>query len=221
MNNTPQINYTDHAQLRSSQRGISSEEIRSIIETGTCIRKQGLRFYYGGSKIADKLHEIGMPDSTSKLVVVMDGEENVVINFKGSYIDEGVTAFYGDKDVSSDVEVISNLNTEKLGDYLIQYLHMDKTISRFIEVKDTQPPRIELLGDEDMVIKMHSEFVDPLYKVIDNYDEDLNEKVVSENNIRLCYRSVISRRNSKLISFLFKPNHYKGTPIFRILEFIA
>ena len=79
MNNVPQISFTDHAQLRSSQRGISSEEIRSIIETGTCIRKQGLRFYYGGNRIADKLHEIGMPDSTSKLVVVMDGEENVVI----------------------------------------------------------------------------------------------------------------------------------------------
>jgi hypothetical protein len=113
----------------------------------------------------------------------LNGEENVVINFKGSYIDEGVTAFYGDDDVSSDVEVISNLNTEKLGDYLIVYLYRDKTISRFIKVKDTQPPRIELLGDEDMVIKMHSEFVDPLYEVTDNYDEDLNEKVVSENNI--------------------------------------
>ena len=79
MNNSPQLRYTDHAQLRSCQRGISPEEIQSIIETGTCIRKQGLRFYFGGNRVANKLHEIGMPDSTSKLVVVMDGEENVVI----------------------------------------------------------------------------------------------------------------------------------------------
>ncbi len=79
MNYTHQFSYTNHAHLRSSQRGITSEEIQSIIETGTCIRKQGLRFYYGGNRIADKLHENGLPDSTSKLVVVMDGEEHVVI----------------------------------------------------------------------------------------------------------------------------------------------
>ena len=79
MNSVPQIRFTDHAQLRSAQRGISTEEIQSIIQTGSCIWKQGLRFYYGGSRISDKLHEIGMSDSTSKLVVVMDGEKNVVI----------------------------------------------------------------------------------------------------------------------------------------------
>lgn len=71
--------FTHHADVRTSQRGISQEEIQSVVESGICIRKQGLRFYFGGNKIADKLHEEGLPDSTKNLVVVMDGEKKEII----------------------------------------------------------------------------------------------------------------------------------------------
>jgi len=79
MKQSHEYSYTDHARIRICQRGITTEEIQSIVESGTCVLKQGLRFYYGGSKLADKFHEQGLSDSSRNLVVVMDGEENVVI----------------------------------------------------------------------------------------------------------------------------------------------
>lgn len=118
----------------------------------------------------------------------LNGSSEVIINYKEKYVDKGYVAKVGGKNISSLVKVSNNINSEKLGEYRVVY-KLKKSIFnikkiRKVIVKDIEKPNIELVGGKDYYVCNNKDFIEPGYKVIDNYDSDLdkNVKVTNEGN---------------------------------------
>lgn len=78
------------------------------------------------------------------------------------------------------------VNTKKLGTYTITYqikmLKTKKKATRKITIIDTTKPTIVLNGS-DITMYVGDTYQEPGYSITDNYDQDLNNKVVINNNI--------------------------------------
>jgi lysophospholipase L1-like esterase len=123
---------------------------------------------------------INKPDAVPEkepVSILLNGEQNVTVSFGSSYIDEHVTATRGEEDVSDMVVVTNDLDTSTLGTYTITYAYGGIRAVRSIEVVDLDPPKLELIGNKSIVINLGENFIDPLYNVSDNYDQNLFDKV--------------------------------------------
>jgi len=108
----------------------------------------------------------------------LKGVINDTINVYTQYTDAGYTA----NDTCSKldkVEVVSTLDTSKLGDYTIEYTAYDNNgnmskATRYISVRDLEKPTINLVGYSSMTLLVHSTFTDPGVIVTDNYCKNLN-----------------------------------------------
>lgn len=109
------------------------------------------------------------------------GNKVIDIEVFSNYNDEGYTASYLFKDITSKVVVNSNLDTSKIGKYSINYdlkygsYHTTK--KRIVNVVDKEKPIIKLLGNENSIVCPSKEYVEEGYEVTDNYDTDLNNNV--------------------------------------------
>lgn len=81
----------------------------------------------------------------------------------------------------------SNVNQDVLGDYSVVYRACDSSgncaqISRAVEVVDTQPPQLVLLGDAPLVLNVGDDVSqnDPGAKALDAVDGDLTDRVVTD-----------------------------------------
>ena len=105
--------------------------------------------------------------------------ENVQIN--SEYIDKGVRIKYQNQIITK-YETKSNVDTSKIGEYYIEYICGNGIARRVVRVIDNIPPTIELTNG-DIEINYNEEFIDPGYVVNDNYDNDLNDKVIVSGNV--------------------------------------
>lgn len=114
------------------------------------------------------------------------GDKEVDININSNYFENGYKATFLNNNVDN-VKVINNINTNVLGDYEVEYLanFLFYTIKekRIVHVVDKEPPIIELNGEEQLYLNEHQQYDEPGYSAIDNYDNDLTNKVVVSNNI--------------------------------------
>ena len=95
--------------------------------------------------------------------------------------------FYHFKDITDKVKVNSNVDTDKIGEYDVEFviptLFGEYKRSTKIKVIDTTPPEIELQGEEEIKLSYKKEYEEPGFKAIDLCDGDLTDKVetVKEN----------------------------------------
>lgn len=114
------------------------------------------------------------------------GDNEINIDVFSDYKEFGYKASYLFKDITSSVLVDSNLDTTKIGKYNIKYelkygnYHVTK--ERIVNVVDRKKPSIKLLGSENATACPSSEYIEEGYEVTDNYDTDLNDKVVFNNS---------------------------------------
>lgn len=117
------------------------------------------------------------------------GKENIEIEVGEKYLEEGSIAKCNNKDISNKIELKSNVDENKVGQYLVQYkiksnfLHEEKTLYRNVYIKDSTSPEIEVKGNKEYSIEVGEKFTVPECKAIDNYDGDITSKVEIESNV--------------------------------------
>lgn len=85
------------------------------------------------------------------------------------------------KDITDKLEIVGNVNYDKIGDYEVTYkvptLLGQYVKKQTINVVDTTPPEIKLEGRENFNQSYKSEYVEPGCSVVDAYDGDITDKV--------------------------------------------
>jgi peptidoglycan/xylan/chitin deacetylase (PgdA/CDA1 family) len=118
-------------------------------------------------------------------------DNDIVLNIGEKFSSPKVTASYFGYDLTHDIEEQkTDIDTSKPGEYEITYrvtsgfFASEKKVK--VIIKDTEPPKINLLGDQNIKICQVSDYVEQGYNVTDNYSSNLNDKVektMTENKI--------------------------------------
>ncbi len=121
----------------------------------------------------------------ASLTLTGDKEQHIEVN--SEYVEEGYALMHNFKDLSKEVEILSNVDTSKIGEYTITYRYVDTSITkeRTIYVEDTTKPQITLNGDQTIYTFVDSEMKDEGAIAIDNYDLDISNKIKVDNKVDL------------------------------------
>lgn len=120
--------------------------------------------------------------------ISLKGDKELVLNLGEEYKETGFKSTILDKDVSGDVEVVGNVDVNKVGTYEIKYsissnlLKNDNYVVRKINVIDSVSPEIKLVG-ENISFYVGENYKEPGYNASDNYDGDITSNVKVTNNI--------------------------------------
>ena len=112
------------------------------------------------------------------------------------YVEYGVKVYNNEIDVSDKVIIDDSMvDTSKLGEYNVKYQIGDEYIYRKVIVIDMVSPTIKLNGGNEVYILLGGKYEEAGYVVTDNYDTNLDDKVVvtgtvdtnTEGNYELIY----------------------------------
>ena len=129
------------------------------------------------------------PNDTEAPVITLLGANLFQINQGAVYNDPGATAYDNvDGDISQNIVTNPvNLNTSEAGTFTITYSVSDAAgnsaipKTRTVNVLDTEPPVITLLGSNTIAINQGDTYIDPGATAYDNVDT--NVTFVEENNV--------------------------------------
>ena len=113
----------------------------------------------------------------SNVTYKLNGKDNIKLKFGDDYKEEYVSFSINNKK-NNNIIIKSNLNTKKVGDYIVLYKLDNKYyLFRKVSVIDDVKPEINLLGEEEMIIDYGSNYKEPYFTATDNYDGDIKNKV--------------------------------------------
>ena len=133
-----------------------------------------------------------------RTVIVVDNGDPVItilgdnpLNHKAGepYEDPGATAFDAvDGDITEDMLTFIEVDVDLLGEYSVTYVVQDAAgngaqVSRTVNVVDSTPPEITLLGETTITAECGEEFEDPGVTALDNRDGDLTDEIVADNQV--------------------------------------
>ncbi|MDP6679581.1 MAG: DUF5011 domain-containing protein, partial [Verrucomicrobiota bacterium] len=134
-----------------------------------------------GNAASEVARLVDVVDTTGP-VISLTGENVAVTAYGLNYVDPGVTARdLIDGDVSDRVDVMSYLDTTRLGTYEIHYSATDKSgnlgepVTRVVVVEDLVPPVVELIGGSKVFAVEGSIYADLGAIATDDLDGDLTE----------------------------------------------
>ena len=118
------------------------------------------------------------------------GPYELYLDVNSEYTEYGVSVIKNGYDVSSDVRIDSSLvNIDKLGEYKVKYEisngEYTEYIYRIVKVIDNVAPVIKLNGEDIVYIKLGEKYREYGCIVSDNYDSNLNNKVIVGSNLNL------------------------------------
>ena len=128
------------------------------------------------------------------IFVSLNGDKTINIEVNSEFIDPGANSL-----LNTPIKVIGQLDTSKLGKYKIGYRSFIQTIYRTINVVDTTPPTINLIG-KDVFINPNDEYIEEGVQIIDNYDSNL------ENNLTIKGSVDTSKVGTYTIEYSVKDN---------------
>lgn len=110
----------------------------------------------------------------------LKGGGRISVNYKSTYKEKGYSASYLGKDLTKKVKVSGKVNTSKMGEYKVTYqveggVFPGKVV-RTVVVGDIEKPKMELKKGTYYVCP-GDEVVPEKFKVTDNYDGDISDKV--------------------------------------------
>ena len=144
------------------------------------------------------------PDITYSIELL--GQKEITINLGKDYIEPGYTAKdSNNNDVTGDVEVNSNLQINKIGDYQITYKIKDTEVTRIIKIAEpTNDTYIYLKGEKNIYLKQGEKYVEPGFVAHDTKDGSLTDKVVATGTVNSkqkgLYKIVYSVTNSNEVT---------------------
>lgn len=119
----------------------------------------------------------------------LNEEDYNTVSVNGEYVEKGVTLVVNGEDKSDEVIIdASNINLSRVGTYHVIYtypinINQVKTLYRTINVVDTEPPKITLLGSKVYTMLVGEEYNEAGFLVSDNSHEDLSDGVVIDTNL--------------------------------------
>ena len=126
-------------------------------------------------------------DSVSKINIVLNGEKELSINLLGEYIEAGASATYRNEDITNLIEISSNIDNTKIGEYnveyKIRYKDKEELISRKINIVDNINPELTLNGKQEVSIYVGNSYNEEGASAIDNYDGDISDKILIEGEV--------------------------------------
>ena len=122
----------------------------------------------------------------------LNGDGKIELEVGEEYKEEGFTAVSNKKNIKDKVTVKSNVDTSKIGKYKvtynlkINYLNIDKTLTRTVIVKDTKKPNLVVNSEKSLKLYIGDSFEYPTYSAVDEYDGDItnNVKVDTDLNVQ-------------------------------------
>jgi lipoprotein-anchoring transpeptidase ErfK/SrfK len=115
------------------------------------------------------------------------GETNITLEYGEKYEESGFVANIRNKSHVNDVKVFSNVNINKIGTYEVVYrldfLKYSKTLKRQITIRDTIIPVIHIDCNTKQYITVNSKFNKCKVTASDNYDNDITDKIIVEDNL--------------------------------------
>lgn len=123
------------------------------------------------------------------------GDAETKVEYGNKYDELGYVAIVNDVDYHSKVIVENNVNEEKLGEYTINYYltvkNHKKSLSRTVKVVDNVKPIIKINGDKEIYCTVNLNDCElPKYEASDNYDGNIIDKVVIENNVDMSKKGI-------------------------------
>ena len=113
----------------------------------------------------------------------LNGNKKEEIAYGTEYKDLGFNANLLTISLKKYVKVKGSVDTNKLGTYKITYELPFKKLFREILVVDKEKPKLELNGEEEVILSIGNEYQELGFKANDNYDGELTDKVEIKNNI--------------------------------------
>jgi hypothetical protein len=127
---------------------------------------------------------------TTPPVFSLIGSPTVSIEINTSFVDPGVSAIdVYDGDISTSVNVIGSVDTSLVGSTAIYYNISDSSgnpgsqLVRTVQVVESTPPVITLLGNSSLSIEVFSPYADAGATALDNYDDDITSLIELTGNV--------------------------------------
>jgi len=127
-------------------------------------------------------------NENESLTFELIGDYELELELGEEYYEYGILVKRNGVDISSSVNIdSSSVDMDKVGEYKVKYeVFVDGNIEyiyRKVNVRENIKPEIKLLGEEIMYIDLNSNYIEPGYIVSDNYDTDLDNKVIINSNL--------------------------------------
>jgi hypothetical protein len=127
---------------------------------------------------------------TTRPVVTLLGDNPMVLEVGTPFSEPGKAATDNyDGDITGSVVVTGIVDHTTLGTYVLRYNVSDSSANpaeektRKVNVTDTTPPMITLLGDNPMTLEVGTPYTDGGYKATDNYDDDVTDEVTVTGSV--------------------------------------
>lgn len=118
-----------------------------------------------------------------KYTIKLQGEEKIILTKDSDYIEPGYTAYDRKKNnMTNQVNIKSNLDTSKIGEYKIVYSIEDVSKVRYITITEGDT-YIRLKGDVNTYIEIGRKYTEPGFTVVDSSGENLTDKVKISGNV--------------------------------------
>ncbi len=118
------------------------------------------------------------------------GNGVVTVEVGSTYVDAGATAMDGvDGNITSQITTVNSVNTSIVGTYLVSYNVSNSSavpaieLIRTVNVVDTTPPVITLLGSNSINLEVGSTYTDAGANALDNYDGDITGNIITINPV--------------------------------------
>lgn len=123
----------------------------------------------------------------SNVVFYLNGNTTYIINVNSKYNDLGFEAKIFNIDLQSLVNIDNNVDTTKIGNYLISYnlnfLGKNYHLDRKIYVVDNENPTIMLNGDEEINIYVGDKYEELGASAYDNYDGNITNAIIISSDL--------------------------------------
>ena len=112
------------------------------------------------------------------------GNQKIILDYGEKYSEPGYKATFLGKNITNKVIIRDNISS-KLGSYYISYKYKFKyaLFPRTVDREDISGPDIELTSGDNIEVTINTEYKEPGYKAIDNYDGDLTDNVVIDGKV--------------------------------------
>lgn len=116
---------------------------------------------------------------TTQFSLSLKGSDEMTVGLYSVYEDPGIEAKKGGKDISGKVKVTGKVDTEKPGEYVLQYRMGTLTAERTVIVSNEMNPRLMLTdGEWAAEMLLGEEFEEPGYEAYDENGKDISDRVI-------------------------------------------
>jgi len=147
------------------------------------------RILFGKSSLIVDMGAYESPEAVPP-VIALQGDNPLTLEVGTPYVEPGYTATDNlEGDITGRVEVTGSVDHNTVGSYTLHYNVSDSNgnaaeeKTRTVNVMDTTPPVITLLGQNPMSLLPGSPYVEPGYTATDNYDGDITANVAVTGSV--------------------------------------